>query len=78
MPYDKNLDVELFKEEHNFEGTRITVGVFQYNEGEKKLQISRQNANKDGELNFAKLGRLRKEEAEAILPSIQQAIEQMD
>lgn len=77
MPYDKNLDVELFKEEHNFEGTRISVGVFQYNEGEKKLQITRQNVNKDGELGFAKLGRLRKEEIETILPSIQKAIENM-
>jgi hypothetical protein len=77
MPYDKNLDAEIFKEEHNFEGTRITVGVFQYNEGEKKLQLGRQNVNKDGELGFTKLGRLRKEEAEAILPSIQKAIEHM-
>ena len=77
MPYDKNLDVALFTEEHNFEGTRLTVGVYQYNEGEKKLQISRQNANKDGELNFAKMGRLTKPEAEAVLPSIQKALEHM-
>ena len=77
MPYDKNLDVELFREEHNFEGTRLIVGVFQYNNGEKKLQITRQNATQDGELNFAKLGRLRKAEAEAILPSIQKALEHM-
>jgi len=77
MAYDKNLDVQIFLEEHNFEGTRIGVGVFQYNNGEKKLQISRQNVNKDGELGFAKLGRLRKEEAQAILPSIQKALEKM-
>ena len=77
MPYDKNLDVQLFLEEHNFEGTRVGVGVFQYNNGEKKLQISRQTVNKDGELGFAKLGRLRKEEITTILPSIQKAIEKM-
>ncbi len=77
MPYDKSLDVQLFLEEHNFEGTRVGVGVFQYNNGEKKLQISRQTVNKDGELGFAKLGRLRKEEITTILPSIQKAIEKM-
>lgn len=77
MPYDAKLDVALFTEEHNFEGTKITVGVFQYNNGEKKLQISRQNVNKDGGLGFAKTGRLRKEEIEAILPSIQKAIASM-
>ena len=77
MAYDKNLDVQIFLEEHNFEGTRVSVGVFQYNNGEKKLQISRQNANAEGELTFAKLGRLRKAEAEAILPSIQKALQQM-
>ena len=77
MAYDKNLDVQIFLEEHNFEGTRVSVGVFQYNNGEKKLQISRQNANAEGELTFAKLGRLRKAEAEGILPSIQKALQQM-
>jgi len=78
MPYDKNLDVELFAEEHSFEGTQVTVGVYQYNNGEKKVQIGRKNSNKDGDLNFAKLGRMRKEELTAVLPSLKKALEHMD
>ncbi len=77
MPFNKDLDVELFQATHNFEGTRLTVGVFQYNNGDKKLQIVRQNVNSDGELSFTKMGRLRKEEVEAIIPSIQKALEVM-
>ena len=42
MAFDKNLDKELFSEEVSFEATRIKVGIYSYNDGEKKLQISRQ------------------------------------
>jgi len=77
MPFDKSLDVKIFSQEHDFEGTRVSVGVYQYSQGEKKVQITRQNVNKQGELGFTKLGRLRKEEAEAIIPSLQKAIEFM-
>lgn len=75
MAYDPNLDKTLFSETKEFEITRITVSVNQYNEGEKKMQISRENRNKDGEWNFAKLGGLF--EDEAILPLMQRALEQM-
>jgi hypothetical protein len=51
--------------------------VCQYNEGEKKLQISRENRNQDGEWKFAKLGRMFKDEAEAVIPLMQKALEQM-
>ena len=74
MAYDANLDKQLFSETKEFETTRITVSVNQYNEGEKKLQISRENRNQDGEWNFAKLGRMFKDEAEAVLPLIKKAI----
>jgi hypothetical protein len=49
MPFDPNLDKKLFSEIKEFETTRITVAVCQYNEGEKKLQISRENRNQMGE-----------------------------
>ena len=78
MAFDPNLDKKLFSEAKEWETTRITVSVQQYNEGEKKLQISRENRNKEGEWSFAKLGRMFKDEAEAVLPLIKKAIEQMD
>ncbi|MBI2140066.1 hypothetical protein HYU14_04020 [Candidatus Woesearchaeota archaeon] len=77
MAFDKNLDKCLFSEVAEFETSRITVGVFQYNEGEKKLQISRENRTQDNEWNFAKLGRMFKDEAEAVLPLIGKALKVM-
>ncbi len=77
MPYDKSLDVESFKEAKEFEETRITVGVFSYNGGTKKLQISRENKSQTEEWRFAKMGRLTKEEAQEIVPVMMKAIENM-
>ncbi len=77
MPYDKSLDVEVFKETKEFEGTRITVGVFSYNGGEKKMQVGRENMDRNDNWRFNKLGRMNKEEAEAIVPVIIKAIENM-
>lgn len=77
MPYDKSLDAETFKETKEFEETRISVGVYAYNEGQKKLQISRENLSAEGEWRFAKLGRMTKEEAQEVAPLIAKAIENM-
>ena len=77
MPYDKTLDVETFKETVEFDGTRITVGVFSYNGGEKKLQVGRENLSADEEWRFTKLGRLNKPEAQAVVPLMMKAIEAM-
>ncbi|MBP9854421.1 MAG: hypothetical protein KBD53_06110 [Candidatus Omnitrophica bacterium] len=77
MPYDQALDVATFKETKEFEETRITVGVFSYNEGQKKLQLSRENMNANEEWRFAKLGRMTKEEAQEILPIMAKAVESM-
>ena len=77
MPYNKSLDIDIFKDVKEFEDTRITVGVFSYNGGEKKLQISRENKNATEEWRFAKLGRMNKAEIQEILPSISSAIENM-
>ena len=77
MAFDKNLDNELFSESVELENTKLTVAVFSYNEGTPKLQISRENMNSQGEYSFSKLGRMTKEEAEAILPIIQKAMESM-
>ena len=77
MPYDQSLDIASFKETKEFADTRITVGVFSYNEGIKKLQISRENQNQNEEWRFAKLGRMTKDEAQEIIPIMARAIETM-
>ena len=78
MAFDKNLDKELFSESAKFETARITVSVFSYNDGTPKLQISREILNPNtGEYQFSKLGRLLKDEIEAILPLINKAIKSM-
>ena len=76
MPYDSNLDKQLFTKAWEGEGTKISVSIYSYNNGEKKLQISRENFTAEGEPRFAKLGRLTKEEAEAVLPLIKEALGQ--
>lgn len=48
MPYDQTLDVASFKETKEFGETRVTVGIFSYNNGAKKLQLSRENQSQGG------------------------------
>lgn len=77
--FDKSLDVELFGEEANFETTKIRVSVMQYNEGQKKLQLSRENLNPDdGEWRWSKLGRMNVQESKAVLPLMEKAISEME
>jgi len=71
--FDKNLDKELFAESIDFEKSKITVAVFAYNNGTPKLQIGRENKNATGELSFAKLGRMTKEEVEKVMPLMEKA-----
>lgn len=78
MPYDKSLDAKVFSKEWEGERERLTVSVFSYNSGPKKLQITRENKDKEGNYRFTRLGRLSKEEAVAILPSIQEAVKVID
>lgn len=78
MPYDKNLDECLVSKAWESDGGRLVVSVFSYNKGTKKLQIHRENRNADGELRFSKLGRMTRDEVEAVLPMIQELFPQMD
>lgn len=78
MAFDKNLDKSLFSETVEFETSKITVGVFSYNDGTPKLQISRELLDPNtGEYKWSKLGRMLKEEAEAVIPLMQKALEHM-
>nr|MBU1327618.1 hypothetical protein [Candidatus Omnitrophota bacterium] len=77
MPYDANLDKEVFAKSHENDDGKITVSVHSYNNGPKKLQVVRENRDQEGALRFAKLGRMTKDEAQAILPLIQEALSSM-
>lgn len=77
--FDKSLDVELFGEEVALETTKIRVSVMQYNEGQKKLQISRENLdNESGDWRWSKLGRMTTEEAKAAVPIMTKALAEME
>ena len=78
MPYDSTLDESLFSKSEELETGRLTVSVYSYNKGMKKLQITRENRDAEGGFRFAKLGRMTKDEAVAILPFIQEAVKHMD
>ncbi|MFH1655040.1 MAG: hypothetical protein ABH954_00305 [Candidatus Omnitrophota bacterium] len=78
MPFDSSKDEKIFSKSNETDFDRISVSVYSYNRGAKKLQISRENKNEQGEYRFAKMGRLTKEEVQAILPFMQEALEHMD
>lgn len=78
MPYDSSLDEVLFTKAWENDASRLSVSVHAYNKGQKKLQISRENKDPEGGFRFAKLGRMTKEEASALIPFIQEAVNSMD
>jgi len=78
MAFDKNLDKELFAERAELETTKLTVGVFSYNDGTPKMQISRENLdNNSGQWRWSKLGRMTEDEVAAVLPIMQKALPKM-
>jgi len=78
MAFDKALDKELFSETAEFETSKITVGVYSYNDGDKKLQLSRKALDQEtGEPKWAKLGRMNKDELTAVIPLMGKALEVM-
>ena len=67
--YDSSLDVEIKRQEFELEYSKIIVALCCYNNGERKIQISRMK--KDGEnWKFTKLGRLNKLELQEIIPAL--------
>ena len=74
MPYDNSLDERLFSKQYETESDRLSVSVYSYNKGTKKLQISRERSDSQGDFKFAKLGRMTKEELGALLPLLQEAL----
>ena len=74
MPYDSSLDEKLFSKSWENENGKIVVSVYSYNNGPNKLQIIREVKSREGQSNFAKLGRLSKDELQGILHIIQEAL----
>jgi hypothetical protein len=72
MPYEANLDKELWGEKVDVGDYTLEVKVMQYNNGAKKINIQRFRGER-----FNKLGRLTAEEAEAVIPLVQKAIEEI-
>ncbi|MFH1798073.1 MAG: hypothetical protein ABH844_01840 [Candidatus Omnitrophota bacterium] len=77
MPYDANLDKEIFSKAVEDDNGKLTVKIMSYNDGPKKMQISRERRGAEDSFTFAKLGRMTKEEAEKILPLIQESLLKM-
>jgi len=66
MAYNPDLDQCLFSKAWETDVDKLIISIYSYNNGPKKLQISRSSRDAQGEFKFAKLGRITKEEVEAI------------
>lgn len=66
MPYEPEKDQAIQEEIVEAEGTRLKIGVYSYNGGEKKIGMVRLVRKKDGTDSFAPLGRVRKSEAQLL------------
>ena len=77
MAYNPDLDRCLFSKSWETDVDKLIVSVYSYNNGPKKMQISRSSRDTQGEFKFAKLGRMTKEEVEGIQPIITEAIANM-
>ena len=77
MPYDASLDQEVFAKTWESDSTRLIVGVYSYNNGQKKVQIRREIKGESDRPSFAKLGRLTKEELQGIMPLLQECVGQL-
>ncbi|MCX5712745.1 MAG: hypothetical protein NTY47_06765 [Candidatus Omnitrophica bacterium] len=77
MPYDASLDEQLFAKSTETEAGRITVSVYSYNNGAKKIQVTRENKDQEGNFRFTKLGRLNKTEAQDVMRLMNEALAQM-
>ncbi|MDP8296626.1 MAG: hypothetical protein RAP41_00365 [Candidatus Orphnella occulta] len=78
MPYDNSLDEQLFAKSQDTDSGRLTVSIYSYNSGQKKIQISRETKDKQDNLKFAKLGRVSKDEMESLMPILTEALSNMN
>lgn len=77
--FDKSLDVEIFSTKKEYETSKLVVSVMQYNEGAKKIQLSKETLDMNtGDWKWAKLGRLTKEEATEVQSMIGECLEHLE
>lgn len=72
MPYDQNLDESLWQKKVEVGEYNLEVKIMRYNKGTPKINLQRFRGER-----FTKLGRLTMEEAEAVIPLMKHAIEEM-
>ena len=77
MGYDQTKDEEITKEELERGHYKLIVSLHSYDGGQIKLQLGRVNFSEKGE-QYAKLGRLSKEDLLQLLPVIEKMIPQMN
>lgn len=77
--FDPTLDKTIKEEVIDFpdRNTKLKVSIKQYNDGMKKLQISRANV-RDGEEVFSKLGRLVKDETKLVAEAMLKLVDEVD
>ena len=78
MAFDISLDQEIAKKTLKFEGSNITVGVYSYNDGPKKIQLGRERVNAAGDTSFSKLGRLTKDEGLSVAGAIADLVKDLE
>lgn len=72
MAYEKDKDKKLFEKEADFGKHSIVVAVYQYEDGEPKLQLNKKVFSESGSM-FTKIGRLSIDELNQVLPLIEEA-----
>lgn len=77
--FDQSKDKNLWKETVEVGDSKITIGVYSYDNGDPKVQLGRMRKNEQSKYgwSFAKLGRLTRDELVEILPLLEQALEQL-
>ena len=77
--FDPELDKEVVRKEAEFERSRIVISLKSYNEGIPKIQIARDLKDQEtGEYKWGKLGRLTKEEAQKVIPMLEEISKDME
>lgn len=74
MGYDKGVDIQIFSTEWIDDKNKFKVGIFSYDGGEKKVQITKERYDGIG-WKFSKVGRMTKKEALAVNEMIKKACE---
>lgn len=79
MAFDKTLDKEIWKEESEYETTKVTVTVMRYDKNPAKIQIIRMVRDTDEhDWRFSKLGRINQEEIDNLILALQKAKKELE